>query len=386
MQAGLLGVWILFCLGVGVPVQEKKATTADLFKLLAEARAGIDALAQKKDFHALTGLEAEWAAKIEAFLTKNPGINRPPQTYLLLIRLYGGATDRGARIKALYERIKAQQAMKPWFVEFLRSAYYHLHHIGQEELLHILSDAESVSTLAEVRAASLFFRGEVFMKNEKKEEAAELFTRIEQEFPNDPFKTQATWNLHELSHLQVGMPAPEIKIKNVRGGEIQLSSLKGKVVLLFFFTYWAPLLPNHVPLLNKLNEQFKDGPFALVGVSLDEPGDAPALKKALTSHNITWPVGFDGLGWKGPEAYKYNIKAVPRGFLIDAQGNILMKDLFYRPDLKQRVGQAVTQLQAAIQKAEAERKRKEEEKKKAEEAKKGSEAKKKAAEPPSEKK
>jgi thiol-disulfide isomerase/thioredoxin len=40
--------------------------------------------------------------------------------------------------------------------------------------------------------------------------------------------------------LSVGKPVPEIATKNVRGKDVKLSDLKGKVVVLAIWTTWCP--------------------------------------------------------------------------------------------------------------------------------------------------
>ena len=75
---------------------------------------------------------------------------------------------------------------------------------------------------------------------------------------------------------------------------------------------------------------------------------------------MSWQNGFDGQGWIGPVAKLYNVKTVPRAFLIGADGKLLEKDLLFHPGPEMRVKNEVDRRQAAIlkQKAEAEAKRK----------------------------
>jgi peroxiredoxin len=197
-----------------------------------------------------------------------------------------------------------------------------------------------------------------------RERARKQFDRIAKAFPNTPSKDPALRSLYEIDHLQPGMPAPDFKISSLGKEEIHLAGLKGKIVLLIFWTHWAPLLADSAPLWVQIHKQLAAGPFAMIGISLDEAKDRAVVEKTVKDLGMTWPQGFDDQGWQSPLKAMYNLKTIPRGFLIDPNGKILMNDVLYRADLRSLVNQEVTKLKKAIQKREAERKKREEEAKK----------------------
>jgi peroxiredoxin len=347
--------------------------------LLAGADAALEVAGKKGDYTAVPGIEAEWAGKIEEYLKQHPEAPHPEKAYLRLTGLYGSAADAGVRIKSLYERIKGPAATAPWFEAFLRLAFYQLHGKDSKTLQEILTDAELVSTLTETKAASVYFRGEAMMWAGNLKEARAFFDRIVKEFDESRFKGQALGNIHEIEHLQPGMSAPDFKVPLIAGGELTLSSLKGKVVLLLFWNHWAPLLPDRAPSLVKMLNQHKSKPFALVGVALDEPGSRETLTKSIAEYSLAFPHGFNGKGWQGPLAKQYNVQSVPRAFLIDPQGKLLDTDLFFRSNFEHLVNSAVVKRDAEIQKALAAKIKAEED------AKKKAEAAKAAAKPPAKK-
>ena len=103
------------------------------------------------------------------------------------------------------------------------------------------------------------------------------------------------------------------------GGEIKLESLRGKPVLLLFFS------ENSLPSLvawDVLNEALKAYPEVhRIGVSLDT--DASSLERMRKSHGEGWRLSWDGLGWEGPAVRRQGINAAPTAWLLDAEGRLV---------------------------------------------------------------
>lgn len=69
-------------------------------------------------------------------------------------------------------------------------------------------------------------------------------------------------------------------------------------------------------------EQFKDRPFAIVGVNSD--GDRSALQKILKEQKINYRNAVDGTT-SGPIATAWNVHGWPTVYVIDAKGIIRHK-------------------------------------------------------------
>jgi len=103
---------------------------------------------------------------------------------------------------------------------------------------------------------------------------------------------------------------------------ILLKNLRGKVVLLDFWTYTcASCIPN-ISHLKNLQQKYQDQ--GLVVVSIHTPGYAEAkleenVKAAIERYQVTYPVAMDN-DWKTFDAYKNNYW--PTEYLIDINGYI----------------------------------------------------------------
>jgi cytochrome c biogenesis protein CcmG/thiol:disulfide interchange protein DsbE len=122
-------------------------------------------------------------------------------------------------------------------------------------------------------------------------------------------------------------------------GKLELSSLRGKVVVLNFFASWCDPCKDEAPAVEKLWQQYRSRGVVVVGVDTkDFSGDA---RHFMQRYGLTYPVVHDGSGqlW-GP----YGVKALPETRVIDRQGKYVGQQ-FYGPvqagDLRESIQQAL---------------------------------------------
>lgn len=129
--------------------------------------------------------------------------------------------------------------------------------------------------------------------------------------------------MFDMNNTQ-GTPAPEI----IPGGQwfnsppLTLKDLRGKVVLVDFWTYSCINCQRTFPYLKSWNEKYKDKGLVIIGVHSPEfefeknPGN---VAKALKDFGITYPVVQDNnfATWRA-----YNNRYWPAKYFIDKNGNI----------------------------------------------------------------
>ena len=122
-----------------------------------------------------------------------------------------------------------------------------------------------------------------------------------------------------------GGQAGEIALPSVNGDTLRLSSLKGKVVLLYFWASWCGPCRTSNKNLTKIYSKFKDKGFEIFSVSLDdEPGD---WQKAIKKDKVNWLQVNEPGGWQAKTALAWEIMAIPTSYLIDKDGTLLAMDL-----------------------------------------------------------
>jgi peroxiredoxin len=137
---------------------------------------------------------------------------------------------------------------------------------------------------------------------------------------------QAKQVLHELQHLRIGKPAPEIEAEVVDGSKFKLTDHRGKIVVVVFWASWCGPCMAMVPHERELFAKMKDRPFALIGVN----GDASRVKakEVMTKEKMVWPSFWDGPSDGGGEiSREWNVQGWPTVYVLDNKGMIRFKNL-----------------------------------------------------------
>jgi cytochrome c biogenesis protein CcdA/thiol-disulfide isomerase/thioredoxin len=104
---------------------------------------------------------------------------------------------------------------------------------------------------------------------------------------------------------------------------LKMEALKGKVVLVDFWTYSCINCIRTFPYINQWHEKYKDQGLVIVGVHTPEfafEKDSENVKTALARHDIKYPVAQDNdyQTWQA-----YSNRYWPAKYLVDQEGNIV---------------------------------------------------------------
>lgn len=125
---------------------------------------------------------------------------------------------------------------------------------------------------------------------------------------------------------RAGQPlAPDFRQADPQGKQVQLSTLRGKYVLLDFWASWCPPCRAENPVLVRAYHRYKGRKFTILSVSLDY--DRAAWLKAVQADNLTWPQVSDLKGWNNAAAVRYHIEAIPQNYLLDPAGHVVGQNL-----------------------------------------------------------
>jgi len=113
-------------------------------------------------------------------------------------------------------------------------------------------------------------------------------------------------------------PAPTFSLPDVDGNPVDLSELRGKVVVVNFWATWCEPCKVEIPWFMEFNTSFRNQGFAVVGVSMDEDG-WKSVRPYLHQRGVNYQVvlGDERLA----NAYG-GVEALPSTFIIDRAGRI----------------------------------------------------------------
>ncbi len=117
---------------------------------------------------------------------------------------------------------------------------------------------------------------------------------------------------------------PDFTFQNEKKEDIQIYSLKGKVLLISFWASWCAPCQVELPMFQQLHEKYDDDEFRIVLMNLDDAReDAISFRNTFwKKHDIEYPTYFD-LDKKA--AMLLDVQGLPTNFLVDKNMNIVFQ-------------------------------------------------------------
>jgi peroxiredoxin len=114
--------------------------------------------------------------------------------------------------------------------------------------------------------------------------------------------------------------APELRLKSLDGGEYDLSTVKGRVVVVNFWATWCPPCIEELPTMQKLWEKTRDQGLDVLAVNVGEPADRIQQFLHEFEPELTFPILLDPDG----EAFQaWDVRGLPKTYVVDKRGQVI---------------------------------------------------------------
>jgi len=123
----------------------------------------------------------------------------------------------------------------------------------------------------------------------------------------------------------IGKPVPDISLPDTSGKPVNVSSFKGKWVLIDFWASWCAPCRTENPIVVAAFNQYKSKNFTVLGISLDlQKG---SWLKAINQDQLAWTHISDLKQWQGKAPETYGINGIPFNILVDPSGKVIAVNL-----------------------------------------------------------
>jgi thiol-disulfide isomerase/thioredoxin len=166
---------------------------------------------------------------------------------------------------------------------------------------------------------------EASILSDQRDKAKAFITKVKADFGSNPQVSQILdqWG-GDLYLPNVG-DTMEIAFTDINGNEVDLATMKDKIVLVDFWATWCGPCVAELPHLLEAYEKYHDKGFEVIGISLDDNQDT--LAQFVKNNEMPWPQYFDGKVWGNEIAQRYGIGQLPATFLVGKGGKIVASNL-----------------------------------------------------------
>jgi peroxiredoxin len=166
---------------------------------------------------------------------------------------------------------------------------------------------------------------EVYSTTFGKKKTTKLFEQFSKQNKNSKYGQNIAKYIELNKEPKIGEQFADFEMADQNGKSQKLSDIKGKTVLLEFWSSWCGPCRKENPNLVKTYEKFKPKGFEIFAVSLDE--DKNSWLKAIEKDSLNWKHVSDLKGDGNEASLIYGINGIPDNFLIAENGDIIGRNL-----------------------------------------------------------
>lgn len=140
-----------------------------------------------------------------------------------------------------------------------------------------------------------------------------IATRVQSEAVATPALSRSV--IADTPAPQANHPAPDFALSDLDGATVQLSALRGQVVLVNVWATWCPPCRAEMPMIEAAYARYRDQGFTVLAVNQRE--DARTVAAYIAVSGLSFPTLLDR---DGAVSAAYRANVLPSSFFIDRAG------------------------------------------------------------------
>jgi thiol-disulfide isomerase/thioredoxin len=256
------------------------------------------------------------------------------ECYVLLARIQGAKADFDQAVALAEKAVAVASSDRQISIAQLYRGVF----LSQPDNLAGAEAAFTAALAADHDCVECAFNlGFVLIKESKDQEGIKVLKAIAPKFAGTPRGYEIERIIADPSRLRKDF-APEFSVRASSGQEINLDTLKGKVVLLDFWGTWCAPCRGSLPLLKDLAAKVDAAKVAIV--SIDEGDSRENWEKFIRENGMTWTQVYDG---DLALHRAFRVDGYPRYYILSKDGIILAEFKGWNQDGEASISRAINQ-------------------------------------------
>ncbi|MCQ0112061.1 TlpA family protein disulfide reductase [Zhouia amylolytica] len=131
-------------------------------------------------------------------------------------------------------------------------------------------------------------------------------------------------NTQDMNDNKAKSKALEMSFTAMDGTKVNLKNMRGKVVLIDFWSTYCPPCIKEMPHVKELYDKYKDNGFEVIGIIANGEESREQIMKIMEKTRATWPQRLDKASNVSVSYHSlYNINSLPTVWLLDKEGRIV---------------------------------------------------------------
>lgn len=126
----------------------------------------------------------------------------------------------------------------------------------------------------------------------------------------------------KVKRTVIGAEAPDFSVKDIYGKNLSLIKFADQYLLLSFAAPWCEMCKTDNQYLKEIRKAFPEEKLGMLTVTLD--ANQAEVRKTIKADSINWNLVSDSAGYASMLIDLYGVNAIPKNFLIDETGKIVM--------------------------------------------------------------